>query len=174
MATSTINLPISAAILPDGSASNAAPSITRRQGTNANPKRHYLTADYDASTDEHLWFSFRMPANYVSGGVVKILWTANATTGTARWGISLGAVTPSDVDTPLEHAQAAASTAGTATNVTEARRLNETSITIANLDSAATGDLLTLVVYRDADGTSGTDDLSVDAEVISIAVEYTS
>jgi len=174
MATSTLNLPVAAAVLPDGTTSNAAPAITRNQGTEGSPKKHFLTANFDAATDEHLWFQFRMPANYVSGGVIKLLWMANATTGTCRWGARLGAVTASDADTPLEHDQAAASTAGTATNATEARRLNETSITLANLDSVAAADLVTVLVYRDADGTSGTDDLSVDAELITAAFEYTS
>lgn len=174
MATSTLNLPINAATLPDGSAGNAAPSITRRQGTAANPKRHFLTADFDAATDEHLWWAFRVPANYLSGGVVKLLWMANAVTGTCRWAASIGATTPADTDTPLEHAQAAASTVGTATNTTEARRLNESSITLANLDSVVAGDLIVLVVFRDADGGSGTDDLAVDAELIAVVFEYTS
>jgi hypothetical protein len=174
MATSTLILPISAAVLPDGSSGNAAPGITRRQGSESNPKKHFLTADFDASTDEHLWWCFPMPANYVSGGAVKLLWMANATTGTARWGTRLGAVTASDADTPIEHAEAAASTTGTATNATEARRANSTSITVASLDSAAANDVVFLVVYRDADGTSGTDDLAVDAELMTAVFEYTS
>ncbi len=173
MATATLNFPPASGVQPDGSASNAAPAISRRQGSEGNPKKHFLTADFDATTDEHLWFQFRLPANYSSAPIVKLLWMANATTGTCRWGSRIGAVTPSDADTPVEHDQAAATTAGTATNATEARRLNETSITLANLDSAAAGDLVTLLVYRDADGTSGTDDLSVDAELINVAVDYT-
>jgi len=174
MATSTLNLPVAAAILPDGSSGNAAPGITRRQGTEGNPKKHFLTADFDAATDEHIWYTFRVPANYISGGTVKLLWQANATTGTCRWGTRLAAITPADADTPLEHAEAAASTVGTATNVTEARRLNESSIAIGALDSVVAGDLVYLVIYRDADGTSGTDDLAVDAELIQAAFEYTS
>lgn len=174
MATSTLNFPISAAVLPDGTTGNAAPGITRRIGTEANPKKFLFSADFDAATDEHLHFTFRMPANYISGGAVKILWMANAITGTARWGAKLGAVTPGDADTPLEHATATAATAGSVTNATEARRLNEATVTLSSLDSVAAGDLVSLVVYRDADGTSGTDDLSVDAEVVSIAFEYTS
>jgi len=174
MATSTLNLPPAAAVFSDGSSGNATPQMSRRQGTEGNPKKHFLTLDFDAATDEMVTFCFRMPTNYVSGGTVKILWMANATTGTARWGTALGAITPADADTPVEHAQAAASTAGTATNATEARRLNETSITIGTLDSVAAGDLCFLLVYRDADGTSGTDDLTVDAEVINVALDYTS
>lgn len=173
MATSTIELLPASAILPDGSAGNAAPGITRRQGTEAGtPKKHFLTLDFDAATDEHAWFQFRMPADYVSGGTVKIEWTANAVTGDCVWAARIGAVTAGDADTPLEHALAAATTATTAANVTEARRLNTTTIALANLDALAAGDLVFLLIYRDADNAADT--LTVDAEMVAAVLEYTS
>lgn len=172
MATGTLNLSIGAANLPDGSASNAAPGLTRIQGTEAAPKKHFLAALFDAGTDEHLWFVFRMPANYSSAPIVKLLWMVNATAANSVvWGASLGAITPADADTPVEHANAAASTTTTAANTTEARRLTETSITLANVDSVAAGDLVFLLVYRDAN--NGSDTVTVDAELISVALEYT-
>lgn len=175
MATGTIPLMPAGAVLPDGSASNAAPATTRVQGSEASPKKHYLALAYDAATDEHAWWTFRMPANYASAGTVKLQWQANATTATTvRWGVKIGAVTPADADTPNEHAQATATTAASSTNTTEANRLTEVSIDCsANLDSVAAGDLVFLVIYRDADGTSGTDDLAVDAALVAAAFEYT-
>jgi hypothetical protein len=175
VATGTIPLLPGAAVLPDGSTGNAAPAMTRVQGTESNPKKHYLALAYDAATDEHAWWTFRMPADYSSAGTVKIQWQANATTATAvRWGVKIGAVTPADADTPNEHATATATTAGSSTNTTEANRLIEVSLDCsANLDSVAAGDLVFLVIYRDADGTSGTDDLAVDASLIAAAFEYT-
>jgi hypothetical protein len=172
LATGTLNLSIGAANLPDGSASNAAPGLTRIQGTEASPKKHFLVALFDPATDEHLWFVFRMPANYASAPLVKLLWMANsASSNSVVWGASIGAVTPADADTPVEHASAAASTTTTAGNATEARRLIETSITLSNTDSVAAGDLVFLLVYRDAN--NGSDTLAVDAELISAALEYT-
>jgi hypothetical protein len=174
MATGSILLTPGSAVLPDGSASNAAPAISRQQSTAANPKPHFLTLDFDASADEHAWWIVHAPADYASAGTVKIDWFANATTGTCRWGVKIGAVTAGDADTPLEHAMATATTAGTATNATEANRLNSTSIDCSsNLDSLAAGDLLMILIYRDGDGTSGTDDLSVDAKLAAAAFEYT-
>ena len=164
MATGTIFLLPGNATPPDGSASNAAPALTRVQGTETAPKKHFLVAGFDATTAEHLWWIFPMPADYASGGTVVIHWYANATTGSAVWAARFGAVTPADADTPLEHAQAAASTVTTATNVTEANRLNTSSITLANLDSVAASDMVSLVVYRDA--ANGSDGLSVDANLI--------
>jgi hypothetical protein len=86
--------------------------------------------------------------------------------------VQLGAVTVSDVDTPLEHASAAASSTTTATNATEARRLNETSITLANLDSVTTGDLVFLTIWRDSADASDT--CTADAELVGASLEYTS
>lgn len=173
MATGTLGLPIGAAVLPDGSSGNAAPAISRVQGSESNPKKHYLAAAFDAATDEHLWWTFRMPADYASGGAVKLLWQSNdvGASESAVWGARLGAVTAADADTPNEHAAAAASTTTTDVNTTEANRLIETSITLANLDSVAAGDLVFLLVYRDAD--NGSDDLSSDALLIAASLEYT-
>lgn len=171
MATATIPLPPGAAILPDGSTGNAAAGLTRRQGTEANPKKHFLTLDFDgAGATEHAWWSFRLSSNYSSGGTLKIQWMANATSGACKWQARVGAVTPGDADTPLEHAQAAAATVTTTTNGTEARRLNESSITLT-MDSAAAGDWISLVLLRDSADASDT--LTVDAEVLMVDFEYT-
>lgn len=172
MATGTIFFPVGSAVPADGSASNAAPSLGRLAGTESAPKKFMLTAAFDAAADEHLWFQFRVPADYASGGTVKLLWMANsASANNVVWGSRIGAITPADADTPVEHAEAAASTTTTAGNATEARRLIETSITLANLDSIAAGDLAFLLVYRDADNASDT--LAVDAELITVSLEYT-
>lgn len=172
MATATIVLPVGSATPPDGSTGNAAPALTRIQGTETSPKKHFLVAQFDSGTDEHLWWIFEMPQDYSSGGAVRLLWMANtASANSVVWGSQLGAVTPADTDTPVEHAQAAASTATTAANGTEARRLVATSITLANLDSVAAGDMVSLLVYRDAD--NGSDNLAADAELISVQFTYT-
>lgn len=173
MAVGTVLLPVVSAIPPDGSAGNAAPALQRVQGTEANPKKHLMIAAFDPATDEHLWWTFRMPSDYASGGTVKILWMTNDVGAgeSCVWAARLSAVSPADADTPVEHAAAAASTVTTDVNTTEARRLIESSITLANLDGAAAGDLVNLLVYRDAD--NGADDLSSDAELISVGFEYT-
>lgn len=174
MATGTIILAPGSATTPDGSAGNASPGMVRWQGTESDPKKHFLSLSFDASTDEHAWWTFVVPENYASGGTVEIKWMANATSGTCRWGVKIGAVTPADADTPREHATATATTAGTATDATEAYRLNETSIDCSsNLDGIAAGDLVSVLIYRDADGTSGTDDLAVDAQLVGATFLYT-
>lgn len=173
MATGSILLSVGSAVPPDGSSGNAAPAIQRVQGTETNPKKHYLVAAFDPGTDEHLWWNFRMPADYASAPIVKVLWYTNDTGAgeECAWAAQIGAVTPADADTPIEHAQAAATIVLTGVNTTEANRLIETSITLANVDSLAAGDLAFLNVYRDANHAS--DDLTSDALLVSVAITYT-
>jgi len=173
MATGTILLSPGAATLPDGSTGNLAPALLRFQGTETNPKKHYMILAFDgAGGKEICWWDFRMPVDYASAPVVKIQWMINSTTASnVVWSAQIGAITPSDVDTPQEHASAAASSTTTAVNTTEARRLNESSITLANLDSLAANDLVFLSVYRDSADASDTS--TVDAEMIAVSLEYT-
>jgi hypothetical protein len=71
----------------------------------------------------------------------------------------------------IEHASAAATTQATGVNTTEANRLIETTITLGNLDSVAAGDLVFVLVYRDANHAS--DDLTSDALLVAVTFEYT-
>ena len=174
MATSTVLLPPASAVLPDGSSGNLAPALNRIQGTETNPKKHFLVLAYDgAGAKEHAWWTFRLPADYASGGTLKILWMYNSTTaGNVKWQATVGAITAADADTPVEHASAAAATVTDAINTTEARRLITSSITLT-MDSAAAGDLIFLCLFRDsADGSDTA--AAADAEVLAVAFEYTS
>lgn len=172
MATGTVLLAPGAAILPDGSTDNVGAGMSRRQGSQTGKKVHYLTLDFDGagSTLEHAWWVFRMPADYSSGGTLKIQWHANGTSNAVKWQAQVGAITPDDADTPLEHALGAAATVTTNVNTTEARRLTESSITLT-MDSAAAGDLVELVVFRDP--ADGSDTSTADAELVMAAFEYT-
>lgn len=172
MATGTVILTPGAAILPDGSTSNVGAGMSRRQGTQTGVKGHFLTLDFDGagSTVESAHWQFRMPTDYSSGGTLKLQWMANGTSNAVKWQAQVGAVTPADADTPLEHAYAAAATVTTNVNTTEARRLTESSITLT-MDSAAAGDLLQLVVFRDPSDAADTS--TADAELIVAAFEYT-
>lgn len=172
MATGTLQWDPWSGAPGDGSSGNAGPALLAIAGTEANPKKQLRVAAFDATTDEHLWFQFRMPADFKEAPVVRLQWMANATSNACAWGARLAAVTPADADTPVEHAAAAASVKSEAVNATEARRLIETTLE-PNADSVAAGDLCELLIYRDADGTAATDSLTVDAELLSIALTFT-
>lgn len=160
----------------------AASSGTKTYGVftpllNQPPASNYATLDtrnsvalldFDASTDESAVFVGVMPeaAVLTSGLKIYIQWIADATTGTCRWGAQLERSTGNQMDTDsFDTAQ----TAGTATSGAKFTT-NETVITLTNIDSVAAGELYRLKIYRDADGTSGTDDLAVDAELIAVEV----
>ena len=170
--TGSVLLAPGAATLPDGSSGNAAPALTRSQGTESNPKKHYLILQFDGagSTTEHAWWDFIVPADYASGGTLDIYWEANATSNAVKWQARVGAITPDDTDTPLEHASAAAATVTTNVNTTEARRLTKSTITLT-MDSAAAGDLLILTIFRDP--SDGSDTSTADANLIYAVFKYT-
>ena len=172
MATGTVLLLPAAAIIPDGSTNNVGCAVSMNQGTQATRKVHMLTLDFDGAgaTVESAWWVFRLPADYASGGSLVIHWMANATTNAVKWQTQVGAITPDDADTPLEHALGAAATVTTNVNTTEARRLTSSSITLT-MDSAAAGDLIELVLYRDP--ADGSDTSTADAEVTGCSFEYT-
>lgn len=172
MATGTVLLLPGAAVMPDGSTNNVGAGQSLRQGTQTGAKTHFLTLDFDGagSTPEYAHWIFRLPPTYASGGALQIQWMANATANAVKWQANVGAITPGDADTPLEHAFAAAATVTTNVNTAEARRLTESSITLT-MDSAAAGDMIELVLFRDP--SDGADTSTVDAEMIQVSFEYT-
>ena len=129
---------------------------------------------FDASTDEACIFKFNA-TNYGSGSLtLRIRWYADTgSSGNVVWGVALAAITP-NTDTQ----DAETKTFDTADTVqdthlgTTAQRLHEAVITIENLNSMAAGDEVALKLYRDADGTAATDDLTGDANVTSVVLEY--
>lgn len=172
MATGTVLLLPEHATMPDGSAGNVNCGRSVRQGTEANPKKHFITLDFDGAgaVIEYAWWHFRMPADFASGGTLQVDWMANATTGNVKLQARVGAVTPADADTPIEHAQAAAATVTTAANATEARRLVNSAITLT-MDSAAAGDEIFIGLFRDP--ADAADTCTADCEVLAAAFEYT-
>ena len=127
-----------------------------------------MAYDFDASTDETVHFVGVMPeaASLASGLKIRIHWAANATTGICRWGVQL-----ERMNTAVNVAGSfdTAATAGTTTSGT-AYVPNVTEITITAIDGITAGDPYRLKVYRDADGTSGTDSLTVDAQLFAVEV----
>lgn len=171
MATGSILLLPSAANPPDGSASNAGPKLLSVKGSNTAPGRQFFYGSFDPTTQQHLWWVWTMPANYASGGLLRIMWAANATTNAVMWGASIGVQASGNADSYLAHAQAAASTVTTTILGTTARRVQESQITLGALDSLAANALVALVVYRVA--ANAADTLAVDAELLSINFDYT-
>lgn len=179
MSTGTIQLPIQAAVPPDGSTNNAAPAISRRKSSDTasstNTPPCWYEAAFDAAADESLMWQFQMPADYSSSPVLKCTYKmASATTGSVRVEGRLAAYTPG-TDTNDADAKAFATTnsAGQTVPATTAGKEATISITLTNADSVAAGDFCIVQLRRDADGTTGTDDAAGDMEVVSVWLEYT-
>jgi len=176
MATSSMNLPMGAATLPDGSSGNAAPQVERIQGTETNPKKHFLALRFDPTTEEMSYFAGQLPHEAAAAPTftLRLIWTSIAATTTTNvvWGARISAVTPTDADTPVEHAQAAQQTVTSANNTTEAGRAIAASITFTNVqaDGITADDWFVVQISRVA--ANGSDTLAEDARLISAALTF--
>lgn len=172
MATGTILLSPNAAVFPDESTDNLAAGLEIVKGTQITDKVFYPRLIFKDTRIERCQWSFRLPADYASGGTIKLeLQTAVATAGDIIMQAKVSAVTAADADTPQEHAwAAAAASAAIANNTVEAGRQLTGSITLTT-DAAAAGDLVTVQLFRDAAHASDT--LAATVYVIAAAVEYT-
>lgn len=135
-----------------------------------------LVLDFDAAADENAIFVDVLPRNYGGGGLtVYIHWMAStATTGSCRWQAAIERHLAGTDDSDADSFAAAQSAGGTA--VTPSGTEIVTAITFTNgaqMDSLAVGERFRLKVTRDADGTSGTDDMAGDAELVAIEIKET-
>ena len=131
--------------------------------------------DFDASTDESAIFSGILPRNYGGGGLtVTIYWMAtSATSGATRW---QAAIERMDTGTDLDSDSfASAQSAGTTASATSGAQVS-TAIAFtsgAQMDSLAAGEPFRLKINRDADGTTGTDNMTGDAELLAVEIKET-
>lgn len=110
---------------------------------------------FDAAADEIIKSkAFRMPSTYTGSGSLKLdvfYAMASATSGSVDFHASIEAITSGDAfDTDAGESFAAQSTASQAVPGT-AGYMSVLTITIANTDSAAAGDMVRLTLVRDGD-----------------------
>lgn len=173
MATGQIMLGPLSALFPDGSSGNAAPGTLRVKSSAAAPSPFFQHLLFDATTDEMCYWQFRVPPDYASAPVLKVQYKmASATTGSVRFEGRLAAVTPADAQDVDAKALGTTNSAGSSVPGT-AGYLAEASVTLTNADSLAAGDFAVAMLRRDADGTTGTDDAAGDAEIVAVAISYT-
>lgn len=130
--------------------------------------------DFDDSTDESAVFTGILPRHYGGGGITVYLhWAAtSATSGTARWSVAVEAIAAQDIDSDgFASAQTAGGTAHGTSGVETVTSIAFTDG--AQMDSVVAGGAFRLKVTRDADGTSGTDDMTGDAELLCVEVKET-
>lgn len=157
--------------MPDGSASNAAPALTRVKSSASAPTPYFLQLLFDASTEEQVCWAFRMPADYSSAPVIKVQYKmTSATTGGVAFEARLAAVSDGDAQ-DVDAKGFAAANVGTATVPGTAGHLDEVSITMTNADSLAAGDFV--ITYLNRDPAHASDTATGDCEVIAVALTYT-
>ena len=132
-----------------------------------------LVLDFDATVDESTVFVGRLPPNYAGGGLtVKLRWMAStATSNTVRWEAAIERHQRGTDDQDAD-SFAAAQSAGTAAVAPSGTEM-ETTIAFtsgAQMDGLVAGDRFRLKITRDANGTSGTDDMAGDAELVQVDV----
>lgn len=133
----------------------------------------HLVLDFDGSTDEECVFQSVLPANYASGGLTVDVFCGftSATTGSVRWQAAFERIDASSLDTDADSFAAFQSAGGSAPGTSG--QIIKVSITFtdgANMDSLAASEAYRLKIRRDADGTSGTDDITTDAELFRVVV----
>jgi hypothetical protein len=151
--------PASASIPP---ASSFAP-LTRRN--------NHLVAQFDDTADESVDFEGVLPDNYSAGGLtVRLVWlAASATTGTTRWEAQFERHEDDAVDLDSDSFASTQSAGGTAASVSGEPQYTDITFTNgAQIDSLAAGESFRLRVTRDANGTTGTDDMVGDAQLLRV------
>lgn len=133
--------------------------------------------DFDASTDEEAVFTSVLPTHYAAGGLTVELWwgASSATSGSTRWQADIERMNDGGSDLDADSFTGSFQSVGGTANGTSGI-LTKSSITFtsgAQMDSLAAGEPFRLKIRRDADGTSGTDDMTGDAELYAVHVKET-
>jgi hypothetical protein len=136
----------------------------------------HVVLEFDAASDESAWFSAVLPRHYAGGGVtVRLGWmAASATSGSCRWEVAFERHDDEGTDLDADSFASAQSAGGTAPSTSGAMQYTDIAFTDgAQMDSLAVGESFRLLVRRDANGTTGTDDMTGDAQLVSVEIRET-
>lgn len=169
----------------DAAGGDAAPFLQWTALGNHPPASAYATIDtrnshpvldFDGSTDEEAIFAGVLPTGYAGGGLTCEVFCAftSATSGSVRWQAAIERIDASSLDIDADNAAAYQSAGGTAPGTSG--QIIKVAITFtdgAQMDSLAAGEAFRLRIRRDADGTSGTDDITTDSELLRVVLRET-
>lgn len=132
--------------------------------------------DFDGATDEEAVFTGYLDgAVYDGGGLTLDLYVmfTSATSGNARWQAGIERM-DAGLDLDADSFAAFKSAAGNPNATTGIwTKATITFTSGAEMDSVVAGEPFRLKIRRDADGTSGTDDVTTDAEVLLAVLKET-
>jgi hypothetical protein len=170
---------------PQWASSNAKPFIVFTPAANNPPASAYstpdtrnahLVLDFDGSTDEEAVFPGVLPSGYNGGGLTCDIYTAftSATSGSVRFQAAIERIDTSSLDIDADSFASFQSAGGSAPGTSgQVIKVTITFTDGSQMDSLAAGEAFRLKIRRDADGTSGTDDITTDAEVLRVVVRET-
>jgi len=140
----------------------------------------FPTHDFNPTTDESVYFHLELSHDYAAAGLIHVHFdffvdTAPASAESVVWGVeykkqSIGDNFDFSAGTTTGYTQTSVTT-GTPANDKKTHQSAEVSLTTTGF---AAGDYILLRLFRDADGTGGTDDYTADARVIDYHIEYLS
>ncbi len=151
---------------------------------NEPPSASYATADsrnahpcldFDATADESAVFRGVLPRHYSGGSLtVTLIWAAtSATTGACRWAVSIER-DDTGLDMDADSFATAVTAGASAPGTSGAPAYTAIVMTVDSpTDGLVAGEMFRLKVTRDADGTSGTDDMAGDAELYGVEIKET-
>lgn len=139
----------------------------------ADLRNKHPTLDFDGSTDEEAVWSHVLRPGYAGGWLRVSTWWSftSATSGSLRVQAAIERINTSSLDIDADSFAAFRSTDGTAPSTSG--QVIKTDITFfdsAQRDGLTAGELFRLKIRRDADGTSGTDDITTDAELLMVSM----
>jgi hypothetical protein len=132
--------------------------------------------DFDGSADEEAVFTGVLPMNYSGLGLdVNTFWAlTSATTGSLRVQGAIERIDASSLDIDADSFTAFQSAGGSAPGTSgQVIKVTVAFTSGAQMDSLVAGETFRLKIRRDADGTSGTDDIATDAELVAIEIQET-
>lgn len=134
------------------------------------------TLDFDGATDEEAVWTAVLPRNYASGGLTIRHFVAftSATTGSGRIQGAIERIDASSLDIDADSFASFQSVGVTAPGTSGQVVTGDVAFTSgAQMDNLAAGELFRYKMRRDADGTSGTDDITTDMELLAIEIRET-
>lgn len=134
------------------------------------------TLDFDGAADEEAVFTSILPRNYAGSGLTVLSYWAftSATSGSLRVQTAIERIDVSSLDIDADSFTAFNSVGGTAPGTSgQVIAVTTTHASGAEMDSLVAGEMFRLKIRRDADGTSGTDDIVSDAELLVVEIKET-
>lgn len=138
-------------------------------------RNSHLVLEFDPTVDESAVFEGLLPRNYDGGGItLTIVWAAiSATSGTCRWQASFERIDDEGLDIDANSFATAQSAGGTAPATNGQVQYTTIAFTNGQIDGLLAGEAFRLFFKRDADGTSGTDDMTGHAELLRLELRET-